>query len=60
MQFWESQGYTEKPCLEKPKKRKKKKKVLLAGQWWPTPLIQHLRDRGRQIFVSLRPAWSTE
>jgi hypothetical protein len=24
--FQDSQGYTEKPCLEKPKKKKKKKK----------------------------------
>jgi hypothetical protein len=25
-EFQDSQGYTEKPCLEKPKKKKKKKK----------------------------------
>jgi hypothetical protein len=23
-EFWDSQGYTEKPCLEKPKQKKKK------------------------------------
>ena len=30
-----SQGYTEKPCLEKPKKKKKKKKKKMKGriQW---------------------------
>jgi hypothetical protein len=27
-EFEHSQGYTEKPCLEKPKKKKKKKKKL--------------------------------
>jgi hypothetical protein len=26
VKFQDSQGYTEKPCLEKPKKKKKKKK----------------------------------
>jgi hypothetical protein len=25
-EFQDSQGYTEKPCVEKPKKKKKKKK----------------------------------
>jgi hypothetical protein len=25
-EFQDSQGYTEKPCLEKPKKKKKKKR----------------------------------
>jgi hypothetical protein len=27
-EFQDSQGYTEKPCLEKPKKKKKKKKKI--------------------------------
>jgi hypothetical protein len=27
-EFQDSQGYTEKPCLEKPKKKKKKKKTI--------------------------------
>jgi hypothetical protein len=26
-EFQDSQGYTEKPCLEKPKKKKKKKRM---------------------------------
>jgi hypothetical protein len=29
-EFQDSQGYTEKPCLEKPKKKKKKKKKDLC------------------------------
>jgi hypothetical protein len=33
-EFQDSQGYTEKPCLEKPKKKKKKKiNVLKEGKW---------------------------
>jgi hypothetical protein len=31
-EFQDSQGYTEKPCLEKPKKKKKKKGVQLILQ----------------------------
>jgi hypothetical protein len=31
-EFQDSQDYTEKPCLEKPKKKKKKKKNLPWGQ----------------------------
>ena len=27
-EFQDSQGYTEKPCLEKPKKKKKRSKIL--------------------------------
>jgi hypothetical protein len=27
-EFQDSQGYTEKPCLEKPKKRKKKRMAI--------------------------------
>ena len=30
-EFQDSQGYAEKPCLEKPKKKKKKKKCRGAG-----------------------------
>jgi hypothetical protein len=28
-EFQDSQGHTEKPCLEKPKKKKKKKKSMM-------------------------------
>ena len=31
-----------------------------AGQWWPHHYSQHSGGWGRQISVSLRPAWSTE
>jgi hypothetical protein len=31
-EFQDSQGYTEKPCLEKPKKKKKQNE--LTGSWW--------------------------
>jgi hypothetical protein len=40
-EFQDSQGYTEKPCLEKPKKRKKKKRKKKgggAGERAPTAL----------------------
>jgi hypothetical protein len=30
-EFQDSQGYTEKPCLEKPKKKKKKKEKNRKG-----------------------------
>jgi hypothetical protein len=30
-EFQDSQDYTEKPCLEKPKKKKKKKKKILSS-----------------------------
>jgi hypothetical protein len=30
VRFQDSQGYTEKPCLEKPKKKKKKKRVAVV------------------------------
>jgi hypothetical protein len=36
-EFQESQGYTEKPCLEKTKKQKKKKKQkknIVLGRWF--------------------------
>jgi hypothetical protein len=32
-EFQDSQGYTEKPCLEKPKKKKKKK------EWYYFPCV---------------------
>jgi hypothetical protein len=31
VEFQDSQGYTEKPCHEKPKKKKKKKSFLGSG-----------------------------
>ena len=31
-EFQDSQGYTEKPCLKKPKKKKKKKRTELLGK----------------------------
>jgi hypothetical protein len=37
-EFQDSQGYTEKPCLEKPKnktKNKQTKKTLLLATWKP-------------------------
>jgi hypothetical protein len=39
-EFQDSQGYTEKPCLEKPKKKKKKKKIYLKQL--PLPLAKNL------------------
>jgi hypothetical protein len=55
----DSQGYTEKPCLEKPKQTNKQtqtkqnkqtnkqKPLLLTTQAWHT---KHLRGRGKRIF----------
>jgi hypothetical protein len=31
-EFQDSQGYTEKPCLEKPKKKKKKTKIIIIKE----------------------------
>ena len=36
--------------------KKGKSNILLAGQWWCTPLIPALGRQGRQISVSLSPA----
>jgi hypothetical protein len=41
----------------KNKKTKNKKLIILAWQWWLTPLILAL---GRQRQVGFWPAWSTE
>jgi hypothetical protein len=32
-EFQDSQNYTEKPCLEKPKKGKKENKVIIVGNF---------------------------
>jgi hypothetical protein len=44
-EFQDSQGYTEKPCLEKQTNKKNQK----IQQWWPCLYSQHLGGRGRQI-----------
>ena len=46
-EFQNSQGYTEKPCLEKPKK-KKKKSLMAAGEIAKqlTPLAALIEDQG--------------
>jgi hypothetical protein len=39
-EFQDSQGYTEKPCLEKPKKKKKKKKKINSPvSLWPIQVL---------------------
>jgi hypothetical protein len=45
-EFQYSQGYTEKPCLEKPK-RKRERDRQTGRQWWYTPLIPTLSRRAR-------------
>jgi hypothetical protein len=46
-EFQDSHGYTEKPCLEKPKKKKKKKRKkekwvphVLSHLWFLVPNLQ--------------------
>jgi hypothetical protein len=50
-EFEDSQDYTEKPCLEKPKKKKKKKKKLFhvyLGESMCNPCMQEPSEaRGR-------------
>jgi hypothetical protein len=44
----DSQGYTEKPCLEKPKKKKKKPKSVEIIPLWMAilmPCVQFIEDK---------------
>lgn len=43
-----------------PDYQKSKTKVLEVSQWWHTPLIQGLEDKGRWVSMSSRPSWATQ
>jgi hypothetical protein len=64
IEFQDSQGSTEKPCLEKPKKKKERKKErndYLAGQWWRMPLIPVFgRQRQAYFWVPGQPGLQSE
>jgi hypothetical protein len=51
--FQDSQGYTEKPCLEKPKKKKKKKKDGEMARWLR---LRHLLPSLTTLLEFLGPA----
>jgi hypothetical protein len=61
----DSQGYTEKPCLEKQNKTKKKcNKNNVLRKKWPGVVAHAFNPSTREAeaggFLSSRPAWSTE
>jgi hypothetical protein len=68
-EFQDSQGYTEKLCLEKQKQNqkhpnkqtKKKRKCLLSQVWWRTPLIPAPgRQRQEDFWVRGQPGLQSE
>jgi hypothetical protein len=63
-EFQDSQGYTEKPCLEKKNQTNKQQQKIKPNQTKPNKTTKpnqtnkQKRGRDRWISVTLRPAWS--